>query len=557
MSRRLEVELTSQRDDGTWTWRAAGAKEPRGVLDGSLLPDGVGAGDVVRVDAELDLDGIVVTNVLPPRRQRSEPTTIEVLGSGQEVPGVTQQLVGGRRRRDDDRGPRGPRRDGRRGEGRGNGRGDGRGDGGPPRGRDRPSGDERSGRPADGDRDRGPRRPRGEGRDRPRRDRAPQPVDELSDRPRPKRLRPGRRRRNEWVASLADEHKPVADLLVRGGVPAVRKALEDENRRAGDEGRPAIDPGPLLAVAEDLMPGLRAAEWLDRAGAAKDDLAELDLRDLRSVIVAADDGARSPEARALADELRQGLAGRVESEHTSWLDEVRELLGTGRIVRALRVSSRPPKAGEPFPRDLADQMVNQAQEALGPDVSQQRWGAVLEAVAYSPVRLAVTPASMPAEPGEELRETVQKIASRVPDIASALGVSPAPRRRGRPGGPQGRGASASVAPGQRTSPPPPPSSPDTTGSDPASVADVPSPGLPTEATVDEAKDAAAAAPPAPEQNETQPAPEQDAPAETQPAPEQDAPAETQPAPEQDTPAETQPAPEQDTRAQAQPPPASG
>ena len=32
MSSRIEVELTSQREDGTWTWRAAGARQPKGVV---------------------------------------------------------------------------------------------------------------------------------------------------------------------------------------------------------------------------------------------------------------------------------------------------------------------------------------------------------------------------------------------------------------------------------------------------------------------------------------------------------------------------------------------
>ena len=57
MSRRIDVELTSRRDDGSWTWRAAGAKQPKGVLDGALLPQGATAGDVLRVDADFDVDG--------------------------------------------------------------------------------------------------------------------------------------------------------------------------------------------------------------------------------------------------------------------------------------------------------------------------------------------------------------------------------------------------------------------------------------------------------------------------------------------------------------------
>src|SRR4051794_30321899 len=80
MSRRIEVELTSSRSDGTWTWRAAGAREPKGVLEASILPTGAKVGDVLRVDAEFGIDGIEVTHVLPPKGDRKEPERIELLG---------------------------------------------------------------------------------------------------------------------------------------------------------------------------------------------------------------------------------------------------------------------------------------------------------------------------------------------------------------------------------------------------------------------------------------------------------------------------------------------
>ena len=80
MSRRIELELTSARQDGTWTWRAAGAREPRGVLDGSILPGGAKVGDVLRADADFDVDGITVTSVLAPKGARKEPERIELLG---------------------------------------------------------------------------------------------------------------------------------------------------------------------------------------------------------------------------------------------------------------------------------------------------------------------------------------------------------------------------------------------------------------------------------------------------------------------------------------------
>src|SRR5581483_10103334 len=64
---RLEIELTSSRDDGTWTWRAAGARQPKGVLESDVLPAGSKVGDILRVEAEQNIDGINVTTVLPPK----------------------------------------------------------------------------------------------------------------------------------------------------------------------------------------------------------------------------------------------------------------------------------------------------------------------------------------------------------------------------------------------------------------------------------------------------------------------------------------------------------
>ena len=73
MSRRIDVELTSQNDDGIWTWRAAGAKQPKGTLDGSLLYSGASVGDVCRADADFEIDGIFITAVLPPKGRSGRP----------------------------------------------------------------------------------------------------------------------------------------------------------------------------------------------------------------------------------------------------------------------------------------------------------------------------------------------------------------------------------------------------------------------------------------------------------------------------------------------------
>ena len=48
----MEIELTSARSDGSFTWRAAGAREPKGVVTAALLPTGAKPGDVLRAEVE-------------------------------------------------------------------------------------------------------------------------------------------------------------------------------------------------------------------------------------------------------------------------------------------------------------------------------------------------------------------------------------------------------------------------------------------------------------------------------------------------------------------------
>lgn len=412
MSRRIEIELTSQRDDGTWTWRAAGAKQPKGVLDASALYEGCSVGDVVRADADFEIDGIFVTNVMPPkgRSGRPESERIELLG-GAKFEAVTTQLAKGRRRDAD--------------EGRGSG-GKGRGGG---RGRDR---EDRSG----GGGRRGERKNRGgeNRKDRPDRPKR-RPRAEEPERPRAKKLRPGRVHRKALIESLPEAQQLVAEQVSRGGIAAVRKEIETQNARAASDGTPQVPADALVALAEGLLPQIRGAEWRDRADAVLADIDELELKDIRTVVLAADDAARDPESREIAEQIRAGLNRRVDQAQTDWLNEIQSTLADGRVVRALRVSSRPPKAGAPLPADLSERLVSAANEALTGDISQQRIGVVLEAAAFSTVRPHVILETIPEKPSEELLESVNKVADRLPEIAAKFGVSAKPRGRGR-----GRGA---------------------------------------------------------------------------------------------------------------------
>jgi hypothetical protein len=438
MSRKIEVELTSDRGDGSWTWRAAGAKQPKGDLDARLLYPGAKVGDVVRAEADFDVDGIVVVAVQAPREKpRDDSGRIELLGPPQRAEGGVTTSLAPKARRGERRGRReGGDREARterreRGEGR----------------RDR---SERG----EGRRDRRERSERGEGR-RESRGRPERPAAEA--RPKAPRLRAGRTHRHEVLASLPEEHKPIAEQVLKGGIPAVRQAVEKQNEANRAEGRPEISPDPIVAIAEQLLPKLRTAEWHDRAEAALASIEQVDLRDLRSVVVAADVAARDDTTRQLAADVREGLERRVEHEQREWLAELDTLLRDGRVVRALRVSSRPPKAGFPLPADLAARLAEGASSALTTDTGTERFATVLDALAHSPVRQVVRAQGLPDKPGDELLAAVRKLSSQLPQIAEQFGVEPvaAPTRRG------GRGA--------RKPPPPPPPRPPEPAPDTASA----------------------------------------------------------------------------------------
>jgi len=177
---------------------------------------------------------------------------------------------------------------------------------------------------------------------------------------------------------------------------------------------------------------------MDRAEAALADLEELDLRDLRSVIVAADGVARDPEALALKDQIQAGLTRRIEEEQALWIADITANLDGGRFVRSLRLSSRPPKAGAPLPVELSSRLVTAVSEGLTPTVNQDLWAAALDALAFSPVRNQVTPAGRPEEPSPALLDAVRRVGDRLPKIVLLFGLDPAEiaaaaKKRGRTG----------------------------------------------------------------------------------------------------------------------------
>jgi hypothetical protein len=359
------------------------------------------------------------------------------------------------------------------------------------------------------------------------------------------------------LAELPPEHRPIAEQVLRGDIPAVRQAIEKENESRAGRGEAPIDGRELLAIAEKLRPRLRTADWHDRAEAALADVEELDLRDLRSVVVAADSAARDDETRALAAQLREALARRVEHAQTAWVEELESTLAEGRVVRALRLSSRPPKAGAILKPELMARLTTAAGAALTADAPAERWAIVLDAITFSPVRAAVRPQSLPAEPSEELLATIRKVSTRVPDIAAAFGIEPTKPPRTRPP----RGKAKPGAPKEPKPIPAPPSRDDAEAEAEAATVSEPPVDVATEPTTDTAPETVAETEPvadvAPEPEPVaEPAPSAEPEPVAAAAPEPEPVAETAPSPEPEPEAvaDAAPEPEAEPVAEAAPEP---
>ena len=377
---KIEVEITSQREDGSWTWRAIGAREPKGTVDASLLTSDVTVGAQFLVETEHFIDGLVVSKVFERKQSSNKGEIIEIIGSGKTLDPVTTQLAKKRNRKSSKRAPS------------------------TKSGVSEKKGKKFSKKNIEGDNSQ---------RETPK----AKKRKAQAEYPKTKRLKAKRHYRNKALKNLPDETTRIGEILLRNGLPGLRKAISDQNQIAKRDNEPEIPEELLLKLAEHIYPDLKTAEWLDRADAAIKGIETVDLRDIRSVIVASDNVQKNDDVRSLSEELKNGFTKRVETDQNKWLKEVISTLKEGRIVRALRLSSRPPKAGFPLPEDLLNDLAEATNSALTSDVSPSRWGTLIEAAAFSPIHDRVDPQGIPSNPDEELLKIIQKISKKLPSVS--------------------------------------------------------------------------------------------------------------------------------------------
>ncbi len=447
MSRRIEIEITSLNGDVA-TWRAAGAKLPKGVLNSSLVPGGPVVGNVYRADVEQYMEGIEILSVMAPktaspvdpRHERLE--LIPTAKSGPDVVVTYAPKGRGAARRDgaDTRREGGPsRREG----------GPSRRESGPGRRESGPGRGESASKPrsADGR----------EGRDgspRPERTKRPPrtPVDREasestpSDRParaprsdRPTRgTRPPRperpagpvappmttTHRNSLLATLSPEQLPVAEQLLRGGMPSVRAAVAEQNKNATAQGRPTIDATTIDRIAEELLGKTNLALWKDRAAGAIGAGRELRLRDLRAVVTSAKTVSLDEEARAQLKELQVSLTARLEHLRTQWNSKLETAVETKNVKEALALVARPPDMSTRVTAEMAAKVIALTSEALTADTDPTLWKEIVELTVDTSVRRNVKPQGIPND--DSSKAVAVHNAGAIPELAKLLGMKVPP-----------------------------------------------------------------------------------------------------------------------------------
>ena len=393
MTRRMDIEVTSTRPDGTFTWRQAGARAPKGTGPADVLPSDAKIGDVLRADIEMDMDGPVILAVAPIKQRERNVTLLAITGSGAEFKPVTEVSTNRRTKRDD-----------RRKDGKG-GRGDKRGPG-------------RGARPEAG----------APGSPRPRREFTPPPP-ELPKRPRAARLRPLNVHRTAVLEALKPEERVLAEQALDGGIGAVRRAVNKQNDQLVKAGKPKINADALVNLVVELLPRLRVAEWQDSVDAVEKILDTVDLRDLRAVVAKSNDPTLLKDAslNAKREALREALERRQAVEMQHWSDDLRAAVDVGRIVAALKISAQPPKAGSRPAEEVRARLIALTLEQLSPESTPERWVIVLEALAFAPIHNEVVPVGVPARVSPELTATVQRLAPAIPRIAALFGITVDPK----------------------------------------------------------------------------------------------------------------------------------
>jgi hypothetical protein len=230
--------------------------------------------------------------------------------------------------------------------------------------------------------------------------------------------------RNALLATLSPEQLPVAEQLLRGGMPSVRSAVALQNKNASAQGRPTIDPTTIERIAEELIKRTNLALWKDRAGGAIIAGRELRLRDLRAVVTSAKTVSLDDDARVQLKELQASLTARVDHLRTQWNERLEAAITSKNVKEALGLVARPPDVSTRVSADAAVRVVALVSEALSAEQDPLQWREIVELAADTSIRRNVKPQGIPSD--EASRAVAVHNAGAIPELAKLLGMKVPP-----------------------------------------------------------------------------------------------------------------------------------
>jgi hypothetical protein len=230
--------------------------------------------------------------------------------------------------------------------------------------------------------------------------------------------------RNALLATLSPEQLPVAEQLLRGGIPSVRAAVAEQNKNAVAQGRPTVDPATIDRIAEDLLGKTSLATWKDRASGALSAGKELRLRDLRAVVTSAKTVTLDEEARGQLKELQASLTAKLEFLRTQWNERLESAISSGNVAEALRLIARPPDMSTRVSSDVAGRVTALVSEALNADQTVSVWVELVTLAVETSIRRTIKPQGIPAD--DTAKALAIKSAGAIPEFAKLLGMKVPP-----------------------------------------------------------------------------------------------------------------------------------
>ena len=226
------------------------------------------------------------------------------------------------------------------------------------------------------------------------------------------------------LATLSPEQLPVAEQLLRGGMPSVRAAVAEQNKNATAQGRPTIDPATIERIAEDLLGKTTLAMWKDRAAGALTMGKELRLRDLRAIVTAAKTVSLDDEGRTQLKELQASLTTRLELLRTQWTERLDAAVVGNNVAEALRLVARPPDMSTRVSSETAAKVTAMVSEALHEAQEVAVWVELVNLAVETSIRRNIKPTGIPAD--EAAKALAIKNAGAIPEFAKLLGMKVPP-----------------------------------------------------------------------------------------------------------------------------------